>query len=53
MLLKKMCGANISATIKRSDFGMSKHLSSIGDEVTIISPVEAFKDYPPIEGITN
>jgi polyisoprenoid-binding protein YceI len=53
MLLKRMCGANISATIKRSDFGMIKFLSMVSDEVHIISPVEAFKDYPPIEGFTD
>jgi polyisoprenoid-binding protein YceI len=44
LLRKAMCGANISATIKRSEFGMKRFLSTIGDEVRIVSPVEAFKD---------
>lgn len=44
LLRKAMCGANISATIKRSDFGMKRFLSTIGDEVRIVSPVEAYKD---------
>jgi polyisoprenoid-binding protein YceI len=42
---KKMhCGANISATILRSQFGMTRYLSMIGDEVKLFSPVEADKD---------
>jgi polyisoprenoid-binding protein YceI len=44
MLRKDMCGANVSATIKRSDFGMSRFIPAVGDEVKIHSPVEAFKD---------
>jgi polyisoprenoid-binding protein YceI len=43
-LRRTMCGAEISATILRSDFGMKRFLSTIGDEVKIISPIEAFKD---------
>ena len=46
MLRKPMCGADISTTIKRSDFGMLKFLGVISDEVNIFSPVEAFKDMP-------
>lgn len=40
---KEMCGAEISATLKRSDFGMTKYLPAIGDEVKIFSAVEAYK----------
>ena len=40
---KPMCGANISGTIKRSDFGMTKYVPAISDEVQIRVPVEAFK----------
>jgi polyisoprenoid-binding protein YceI len=44
-MTKKMhCGANISATILRSQFGMTRYLSMIGDEVKLISPIEADKD---------
>lgn len=44
MTRKAMCGANISTTIKRSDFGMTKFIGAVSDEVNIYSPVEAFKD---------
>lgn len=41
---KTMCGADVSATIKRSEYGMTKYLPAIGDEVKISASVEAFKD---------
>jgi len=41
---KALCGADISTTLKRSDFGMTKYLPGIGDTVVINIPVEAFKD---------
>ena len=41
---KAMCGADVSATIKRSDFGMVKFVPAVSDEVKISSPVEAYKD---------
>jgi polyisoprenoid-binding protein YceI len=44
MTKKPMCGANIGGTIKRSDFGMSKYVPAVGDEVKIHVPVEAYKD---------
>lgn len=40
---KAMCGADITTTIKRSDFGMTKALPAVGDEIKISSAVEAFK----------
>jgi len=43
-LRRAMCGAEVSATIRRSDFGMNRFLSNIGDEVLIRSPIEAFRD---------
>lgn len=43
VLLHEICGANIEATIKRSDFGMNYGLPGIGDEINIITPVEAIK----------
>ena len=46
MTRRPMCGANISTTIKRSDFGMKKFIPAVGDEVKIHSPVEAFRDTP-------
>ena len=41
---KPMCGANIGGTIKRSDFGMTKYVPAISDEVHIHVPVEAYKN---------
>jgi len=41
---KALCAADISTTIRRSEWGMKKYLPAIGDEVTIKIPVEAFKD---------
>ena len=41
---KALCGADISTTIKRSDFGMTKYLPGISDIVYIEIPVEAFRD---------
>ena len=41
---KAMCGADVSATLKRSDFGMAKFVPAVSDEVKISSPVEAYKD---------
>ena len=40
---KAMCGADISTSIKRSDFGMTKALPAVGDEDKISSAVEAYK----------
>jgi polyisoprenoid-binding protein YceI len=44
MLKKPMCGANISGTIKRSDFGMTKYVPAVSDEIQIHVPVEAYKN---------
>ena len=41
---KPLCGADVSTTIKRSEFGMTKYVPSIADEVVIKIPVEAFRD---------
>jgi polyisoprenoid-binding protein YceI len=41
---KELCAADVSATIKRSEFGMSKYVPAVGDEIRIAIPVEAFKD---------
>lgn len=41
---KKTCGANISTTIQRMQFGMAKFIPLISDEVKISSPVEAVMD---------
>ncbi|MHB1676161.1 MAG: YceI family protein [Sulfuriferula sp.] len=42
--LKALCGGNVSASINRSDYGMTKFLPLVGDEVKINVPIEAYKD---------
>ena len=44
ILKKENCGAEVSGTLKRSDFGMTKYVPAIGDEVTLRIQVEAVKD---------
>lgn len=41
---KEVCGADLTTSIKRSDFGMTKYLPAVGDDVFIRIAVEAFKD---------
>lgn len=41
---KYSCGANAVATINRSEFGMTKYVPYVGDEVTITIQVEAARD---------
>ena len=41
---KQTCGADITTTFKRSEFGMSKYVPGVSDEVKILTPVEAVKD---------
>lgn len=42
--LRKVCGADMSTTIKRSEYGMSKGTPFVGDEVRITIQVEAVRD---------
>jgi polyisoprenoid-binding protein YceI len=44
MLKKEVCGAEASASIQRSEFGMTKYLPALGDDVKLVINVEAFKD---------
>lgn len=44
MTRKKTCGADVSATIQRMQFGMAKYISMISNEVRISSPIEAIID---------
>jgi polyisoprenoid-binding protein YceI len=41
---KQMCSGNVTATLKRSDFGLTKYIPVVSDEVKISVPVEAYKD---------
>lgn len=44
MTKKPVCGANATATIKRSEFGMMTYVPNVGDEVKISIEVEAVKN---------
>ena len=44
MLMRKVCGADMTASIKRSDFGMKYALPMLADEVLLRVNVEAIKD---------
>ena len=41
---KEACGADATAMIKRSDFGMTKYVPGLGDDVKLLINVEALKD---------
>ena len=44
MLKKDACGANATTKIKRSEFNAGKYAPNVGDEVTLVIPVEAIKE---------
>jgi polyisoprenoid-binding protein YceI len=44
MLKKEGCGAEVTGTLKRSDFGMKTYIPNLGDEVTMRIQIEAAKD---------
>ena len=39
-----VCGGDLTASLKRSDFGLSKYLSMVSDEVRITISVEAIRE---------
>jgi polyisoprenoid-binding protein YceI len=41
---KFLCAGDIAANIKRSDFGMTKYIPTVSDEIRISVPVEAYRD---------
>ena len=41
---KEDCGAEVSGTLRRSEFGMTKYVPAGGDEVTLHIQVEALKE---------
>ncbi len=41
---KALCGAEITGSIKRSEFGMKASLPSIADDVHLTIEIEAFRD---------
>lgn len=44
MLKKEDCGAEVTGTLKRSEFSMKAYVPAVGDEVTLRIQVEALKD---------
>jgi polyisoprenoid-binding protein YceI len=41
---KELCGADASAVIKRSEYGMTKYVPGVSDDVKLLIQIEAFKD---------
>ena len=41
---KAMCGADASATVKRSEFGVKYGIPAVSDDVKLSIPIEAYKD---------
>ncbi len=41
---RPMCSGNITGSLKRSEFGLSKYIPAVSDEVTIEVPVDAYKN---------
>lgn len=41
---RQVCSGNISANLKRSDFGLTKYIPAVSDEVSIGVPVDAYKN---------
>ncbi len=44
ILKKDACGANVKATLKRSDFNLGKYAPHVSDELSLEIPVEAHKE---------
>ena len=44
MIMRKICGADMTAQIRRSDFGMKYAIPMLADEVTLRINVEAMRD---------
>lgn len=41
---RDVCSGNISAHLKRSEFGLTKYIPAVSDEVNISVPVDAYKN---------
>lgn len=44
-----MCSGNVTATVRRSEFGMLAYIPAISDEIKVTVPVEAYKQAPAVE----
>ena len=41
---RQMCSGNVSASLKRSEFGLTKYIPAVSDEVSIAVPIDAYKN---------
>jgi polyisoprenoid-binding protein YceI len=41
---RALCAGDIVATVKRSEYGMTKYIPTVSDEIRITVPVEAYRD---------
>ena len=41
---RQLCSGDITATVRRSDFGLTRYIPVVSDEVAITVPVDAYKD---------
>ena len=41
---RSLCSGSISASLKRSDFGLTKYIPFVSDEVSITVPMDAYKN---------
>jgi polyisoprenoid-binding protein YceI len=41
---RHLCSGNITASLKRSDYGLTKYIPVVSDEVSVNVPVDAYKD---------
>lgn len=40
---KSVCGAEVTAKLKRSDFGLTKYIPDVSDEISVRVPIEAYE----------
>ena len=46
-LVRLTCGADVTASLKRSDFGLTRFSNFVADEVRIVVQLEAVREEPP------
>lgn len=44
MVWREVCGAEATLTLRRSEYGMTRYLNSVGDEIRVLLSVEGFRD---------
>jgi hypothetical protein len=49
-LIRYTCGADLEASLKRSEFGMTAYAGFVGDEVRLLVQVEAVRTERPAPG---